>query len=529
MTIRGTTLFPVNLPATAVTLLATTVAAAMLLPAGYLIVRIWGDAGAAIDVMTSANARRALRDTLLLASTASAGAIAIAIPAAWLTTRTDLPFARWWFVLLSLPLAIPSYVAAMTLVMFAGPRGILQGWLEPLGVERLPEIYGFWGAWMSLTLFTFPYVLLPVRAALSAMDRSLEEASRSLGKPGFVTFLRVVLPQLRPAAVAGGLLVALYTLSDFGAVSIMSFPSLTQQVYVQYRGTFDRDAAASLAMLLVLVATVIVVAEGFTRGRARYHAVSAVRRPVRVRLGRWKWLALGYVGLIVTVALVLPISVLGWYVYQGLENGEPLHAVREAGTNSAYASLLAALATVAAALPVAYMAVRRPGWYSAIIERLSFAGYALPGIVVALALVFFGANYAPVVYQTLPLLIFAYMVNFLPQALGTTRATFLQVNPKTEEAGRSLGRSPLYVFFRVTLPQLLPGISAAGALVFLTVMKELPATLLLSPIGFDTLAVQVWSLSTEAFFTRASFAASVLVLISAVPMFILAMRERTPA
>jgi iron(III) transport system permease protein len=516
-------------PAIAIGLVALAVAAAMLLPAIYLLLRVSQDFGASIDVMTGSRAISALGNTVMLAGAASLGALGIAVPAAWLTTRTDLPFARLWFVLLSLPLAIPSYVAAMTLVIFLGPRGVLQGWLEPLGVDRLPDIYGFWGAWLALTLFTFPYVLLPVRAALMSMDRSLEEAARSLGKSNLVTFVRVILPQLRPAAVAGALLVALYVLSDFGAVSIMNFPSLSQQIYVQYRGTLDRDAAASLAMLLVMVALVIVVAEGFTRGRARYHAVAAARRPVRIRLGRWKWAGLVYVSTIVGLALVLPIGILGWQVSQGLSQGESVQAIRSASINSAYVAGFAAVVTVAAALPVSYLAVRRPGAFSAIIERVSYSGYALPGIVIALALVFFGANYAPVLYQTLPLLVFAYMVLFLPQALGTTRAGFLQINPRTEEAGRSLGRSPVYVFFRVTLPQLLPGMSAAGALVFLTVIKELPATLLLSPIGFDTLAVQVWSLSSEAYFTRAAFAASVLVLISAVPMVIMAIRERTPA
>ena len=529
MTVRVPRYAAFDAPAIAIGLVALAVAAAMLLPAIYLLLRVSQDFGASIDVMTGSRAISALGNTVMLAGAASLGALGIAVPAAWLTTRTDLPFARLWFVLLSLPLAIPSYVAAMTLVIFLGPRGVLQGWLEPLGVDRLPDIYGFWGAWLALTLFTFPYVLLPVRAALSSMDRSLEEASQSLGKSGIVTFVRVVLPQLRPAAAAGALLVALYTLSDFGAVSIMNFPSLSQQIYVQYRGTLDRDAAAALAILLVLVAVVVVVAEGFTRGRARYHPVSASRRPGRIRLGRWKWAALAYVGAIVSIALVLPLGVLAWYTSQGLAQGESLQAIREPGLNSAYVSLIAAIVTVLAALPVAYLAVRRPGIFSVVVERLSYSGYALPGIVIALTLVFFGANYAPFLYQTIPLLVFAYMVSFLPQALGATRASFLQINPKTEEAGRSLGKSPLHVFFRITLPQLLPGMTAAGGLVFLTVMKELPATLLLSPIGFDTLAIQAWDLSREGFFTRASFAASVLVIISAVPMLIMAIRERTPA
>lgn len=514
---------------TVVRLLATVVALAMLLPAFYLLVRVSGDWGAAWNTITSPRAFDALRRTIVLATTVALGTVALAVPIAWLTTRTDLPFARAWFVLLSLPLAIPSYVSAMTLVLFLGPRGILQGWLEPLGVDRLPEIYGFWGAWLALTFFTYPYVLLPVRAALLSLDRSFEEAARSLGGSPIVSFFRVVLPQLRPAIVAGALLVALYTLSDFGAVSLMDFGSLSRQVYVQYRGTFDRDAAAALGLLLVMVAVVVVTLEALTRTRARYHSLAQPRRPRKVQLGRWKWPAMAFLCAVFTIAIAIPLGVLAYQVSVGLSHGESLQTLRSPMLNSAWAALLAAVATVLAALPIAYIAARRPGPYASLLERLAYSGYALPGIVIGLALVFFGANYAPWAYQTLPLLVFAFMVRFLPEALGPSRASFLRINPRTEEAGRSLGRSSVYVFFRVTLPQLLPGLSAAGALVFLTAIKELPVTLLLSPIGFDTLAVQVWSLSSEAYFTRASYAASVLVITSAIPMFIMAMRERTQA
>lgn len=513
---------------TVVGILATAVALAMLLPAVYLVLRVSGDWGLAWETMSSARAMDALQRTIILAATVSLGTIAIAVPIAWLTTRTDLPFARVWFVLLALPLAIPSYVSALTLVLFLGPRGILQGWLEPLGVDRLPEIYGFWGAWLALTLFTYPYVLLPVRSALLSLDRSFEEAARSLGRAPLATFFRVVLPQLRPSIVAGALLVALYTLSDFGAVSLMDFGSLSRQVYVQYNGTFDREAAASLGLLLVFVAVAVVTLEALTRSRARYHSISQPRQPRKTPLGRWKWVALGYLSAIFLVSLAIPLGVLLHRVGVGLSHGESLQALGEPARNSAWAALLAAGATVVVALPIAYMASRRPGPYSSALERLSYSGYALPGIVIGLSLVHFASQYAPWLYFTLPLLIFAFVVRFLPEALGPARASFLRINPRTEEAGRSLGRSSVYVFLRVTLPQLVPGLSAAGALVFLTAMKELPVTLMLSPIGFDTLAVQVWSLSSEAFFTRASYAATVLVFLSAIPVLVMAARERSP-
>jgi iron(III) transport system permease protein len=245
-----------------------------------------------------------------------------------------------------------------------------------------------------------------------------------------------------------------------------------------------------------------------------------------VALGRWRWPAIAWLSFLALVCVGMPLFVLGWQVIEGVSNGEPLQTLTSAIRNSMLASLLGALLTVAAAMPIAWMAVRRPGTVSRVFERASYSGYALPGIVVALALVFFGARYVPALYQTLPWLLFAYMVRFLPEALGASRSSLLQINPATEEAGRSLGHGGFVVFVRVTLPQMVPGLSAAGALVFLTIMKELPATLLLSPIGFDTLAVDVWSLSREAYFARAAFAATTLVVLAGIPVALLALREK---
>jgi iron(III) transport system permease protein len=505
---------------------AALVAAAALLPALYLVIRASQDGGAAWTILTSRRALETSVNTLLLGAATAGGATAIAVPLAWLTTRTDLPGRRIWAVLLGLPLAIPSYVGAFALVSALGPRGILQDWLEPVGVDRLPEIYGFFGAWLALTLFTYPYVLLPARAALLGVDRSVEEAARSLGKGPIETFLRITVAQIRPAVASGALIVALYALSDFGAVSILRFDSLSRVIYLQYTGTFDRSAAAVFALILVAIAVLIVAAEAATRGRARYHVHVGRGAPPPARLGRWKLPALAFCAFVLLVALVLPLGVIGYWLVRGIAEGETFGGFGEAARNSSMAALLAALVTVVAALPVGYLAARRPGPWASLVEKSSYSGYALPGITVALALVFLAANYATFAYQTLALLVFAYAVRFVPQAIGACRSAFLQVNPKVEEAGRGLGKPPSAVFFRITLPQLMPGLSAGAALVFLTTIKELPATLLLSPIGFDTLAVQVWSASSEAFFARAALPALILVGLSSLPMAYLSLRER---
>ena len=467
--------------------LAAGVGAAMLLPLVYLVIRA-SEHGTVFETLTRASTIETLIRTCLLAAAVTAAAILISLPAAWLTTRTDLPFRGVWSVLFSLPLVFPSYVGAFVLVAALGPRGIVQNWLEPLGVDRLPEIYGFWGAWLAITLFTFPYVLIPLRAAMKGLDQSMDDAARSLGASSFGTFFRVTLPQLRPALAAGGLLVALYTLSDFGAVSILRFDSLTRVIFIQYKSAFDRSEAASLALLLAAVALAAVWIESMTRGKARYHSEAVRRTPKIVRLGGWRWPALVFCVSLVMISLVLPASVLVYWLVRGLDAGQSVSFIGSAAVNSVQVSSLAAAAAILFALPVAVFSVRYPGALSRLIERASYTGFALPGISIALALVFFGANYAPWIYQTLPLLVFAYVVRFMPQALGASRTSLLQTNPKTEEAARGLGQGKLAVLRRITLPQLQPGLSTGALLVFLTAIKELPATLLLSPIGFSTLA-----------------------------------------
>jgi iron(III) transport system permease protein len=510
---------------------ALLVAAAMTLPLAYLGLRALGNGwGELSEVALRPRTLAVLGRSVMLAAVVTAASVAVAVPLAWLTVRTDLPGRRAWAILAALPLVIPSYVGGFVLVSMFGPKGFVQEFLSPLGVERLPEIYGLPGAVLALTLFSYPYVFLTVRGALRGTDPALEEASRSLGSGGWATFFRVTLPQLRPAIVAGALLVALYSLSDFGAVSLLQFDSFSREIYTQYRSAFDRTPAAILALMLVALTAAILALETRFRGRARYHRSTAgsvrPRAGSIVALGRWRWPALLFCGVVVLLALVVPIGVLVFWLARGLAAGEPLRLLWGAAFNSVYVSALAAGVAALAAVPVAILAVRHPGRVAGFVERLSYLGYALPGIVLALALVFFGANFAPALYGTLALLVFAYAVHFLPQAVGATRSALLQVRPSVEEAARGLGRGPAEVVTTVTAPLASSGILAGAALVFLTTMKELPATLLLSPLGFDTLATSIWTATSEAFYARAAAPALLLIAVSALPMYLLVVRER---
>ncbi|GAB4423539.1 MAG: iron ABC transporter permease [Anaerolineae bacterium] len=507
---------------------AVVVALLALLPLGYLVLRA-SEAGLdkVLDILLRPRTHEIFLGSAGLALAVTAASVVLGVGLAWLTVRTDLPGRKVWAILTVLPLVIPSYVGAFALVSALGPKGLLQGLLAPLGVERLPSIYGFWGAFLALTLFTYPYMLLSVRAALRGLDPSLEEAARSLGRSPWRVFREITLPHLRPSIVAGGLLVSLYTLSDFGAVSMLRFDSFTRAIYMQYSASLDRSVAAVLALLLVGLTLVILVGEQKMRGKARYYRSSSgtVRPAAPVKLGKWRWPALAFCSAVVLLALVMPLGVIVYWLARGIGTGQALSLQPGVVFNSVAASGGAALLAIVAAIPITVLAIRFPGRVSRWLERSTYIGYALPGIVIALALVFFGANFATVLYQTIFLLLFAYVVRFLPQAIGSTRSSLLQVSPRLEEASRNLGRSPLQTLATVTVPLVRPGLLTGLALVFLTAMKELPATLLLGPTGFSTMATRIWDYTAEAFFAQASVPALLLVLVSAVAVWLILSQE----
>ena len=515
-------------PPLAVWLPALLVGLAMLLPLAYLVLRSVGASQEAWELLFRSSTAHILGRSLLLVATVTACSVAIAVPLAWLTVRTDLPYRRLWTVLTVLPLVIPSYVGGFLVVSALGPKGLIQLLLSgPFGVDRLPEIYVLLGATVTLTLLSYPYVLLTVRGALLTLDPASEESARSLGHGPLSTLFRVTIPQVRPAIAAGALLVALYTLSDFGAVSLLRYETFTWAIYQQYETSFDRSIASLLSLVLVGLAIFILLTEGYTRGRMRYYRTGSgtPRLPRAFALRRWRWPALGLCSGVVLAALVLPLSVLVYWLVRGVASGEPLLVLWAATRNSIYASGLTAVAAALCAIPVAVLLVRHTGLFSRMLERASFVGYALPGVVVALALVFFGSSFARPLYQTPWLLVFGYLVLFFPAALGASRSSLLQVSPRLEDAARGLGRTPIQTLASVTVPLMRPGLFMGATLVFLITMKELPATLILGPLGFKTLATAIWSASSEAFFARAAAPAITLILVSSIPIAYLVIRQ----
>jgi iron(III) transport system permease protein len=425
--------------------------------------------------------------------------------AAWLVERTTLPGRRMWNALLVAPLAVPAFVNSF-------------GW-----VSLTPRVEGYTGALLVVTLSYYPFVYLPVAAMLRGLDPALEETAQALGHGPWHTFARVVLPQLRPALLGGGLLVGLHVLSEFGALQMLRFPTFTTAIYDQYQSTFNGPAANAIAGVLALCCLLLLLLELRLRGRARYARVGsgAARALVPARLGTATLPALLGVATVVVLAIGVPLASLTRWLVEGSSVAFPVRELASAAATSIGLAAAAALITSVLALPVAWLSVRHEGWMSTLVERSTYFGGALPGIVVALALVTVTLKLVEPAYQTTGLLLVAYAVLFLPRAVVSQRAAVSQAAPVLDDVAHALGAGPFGTMRRVTLPLLAPGIGAGAALVFLAVVTELTSTLLLSPIGTHTLATEFWKGASSVAYGAAAPYAALMVLISGPATFLL--------
>jgi iron(III) transport system permease protein len=506
---------------------ASVVAALFALPLGYL---VWENAARGTDVVAilrSEDALGPLWRTLVLATTVSAAAAVLGTSLAWLTMRTDLPGRRMWRVLLALPLVVPSFVGALAVLSAFAPGGLVDVALGPLGLDRPPRVEGFWAAAVVLTLLTYPYVYLPVAARLAVLPPSLEESARSLGRSPWSVFRTVVLPQLSGATWAGTLLVFLYALSEFGAVQLLRYDTLTRAIYSAR--LFDRQVSLALSLVLGVVALAVTVAErAVSRRRITTEAVGR-GRPLQAPLGRWTPLALAFVGAVAGLALLAPVGVLLHWALRGALGDVALHAGRlpSAAATSAGLGLVTAVVAIAVVLPLAYLTARYRSLAGDGASSLVVSGFALPGLVVALSLVFFvlQAPLASGLYQTYVLLVFAYVVHFGSQAMRAGHVAVGGVPRRLDDAARALGARRARRLLTVDLPLMRGGLAAGAGLVLLSTMKELPATLVLRPLGAETLATRIWSSSTEGFYAEAGLAALVLVAVSGVLTWVLTIRN----
>jgi iron(III) transport system permease protein len=501
----------------------------VLTPLSYLVLRAFGaDAQGLREIVFRQRNLELAGSTLLLTAAVLLTTTLIALPLALLAARTTFRPRRLLMLLGVLPLAIPGYVGAYAMLAASGAGGAI----DTLTGIAWPGPSGFWGALGVLTLFTFPYLFLNLHAALRGQDPALEDAARLLGRSPWQTFVSVTVPYLRPAWLSGALLTALHVLGDFSVVSLMRYPTFSAAIYQQYTAAYDRVYSAWLALLLLVLTGVVLWLEALLMRGVFLTRVSpgGARTLSTVRLGRFTPLAWAFVLLLAGAALVVPLGTTLYWLRPGTGvvgmGASDWSGLWEALGSALGAASLAALTTTALAFPLAYIGSRYSGRWARFTERAAYLGYATPPLAFALALVFFSLRVVPPLYQTLPLLILAYTLHFVAEAVGPLRTGLTRATPRLEEAARVLGLRPVQTLTRVTLPLLRPGLLVSAAFVFLSVMKELPLTLLLAPIGFETLARNVWAYTEEAQYASAAPYALALTACGALLTLLILQRER---
>lgn len=479
-------------------ILSVVFAALALIPLGFV---VWAMAATgwetAAALIFRARVASLLTNTVLLIVFTVPACVALAVSLAWLTERTDLPGARLWSWLSVAPLAVPAFVHS-------------YAWI---GVW--PGLNGLWaGVAISIVAY-FPFIYLPVTASLRLLDPALEDQAASLGLGPGAVFFRVVLPQLRLSILGGALLVGLHLLAEYGLFAMIRFDTFTTAIIDQFQSTYNGVAANMLALVLVLCCLLLLSLDAAIRGQRRYARIgSGVAKRLRITcLRAWRYPALLLPLAAAAFSLGIPAITLGhWLIAGGVEIWR-FDAIGLALVQTLQICFVGGLVTTAAAVPIAWLSVRRPNRSSRLIEGCYYLASAMPGVVVALALVTVTVRIAPL-YQTLATIVFAYVIMFLPRALVSLRASIAQVPKELEQAAESLGRSPARALWSTTIRLAAPGAAAGLALSSLGIMNELTATQMLAPNGTRTLAMAFWALTGEIDYAGAAPYALLMVLFS---------------
>ena len=497
-----------------------------LIPLVYLSIKaLSADGTAVMQIVFRWRNARLFLNTLLLTGGVLVLNLLLATPAAWLTSRIDLKGRHLWTVLCALPLAIPGYVTAYALLAIGGNTGIVAQFFG----TSIPRLSGYWGSLLALSAYTSPYLFLNLRTALLGLDPNLEESARSLGYNPYEAFFHVILPQLRPAFYASGLIISLHVLGDFGVVSLMRYETFSYALYTEYMLSFDHIYAAWLALMLLIFTGGLLYLETRLLNQVTLHRAGhgTTGQPSLIRPRVWGLPAYFYLGVLIFFTVIVPAGAVVLWIFRGFDVSA-LGGLLAALIGSLSAAIPTGILCALLAVPFAYISVRHPSGISNALGRVAYIVYAIPPLAFALSLIFFVLNVVPFIYKTLLVLISACALHFLAEAIGPVRSSLYQVSPNLEEAARSLGYSRVQSFFRTLFPVLIRGMLTATALVFLATMKELPLTFLLSPAGYETLALNVWSYTTEAMFAEAAPYALAILVFSGVFVGILISRDEKP-
>ena len=499
---------------------ASAVAALMAVPLVFLLIEAAGaGAGELRSLIFRPLTWSLLWNTVRLSAVVTVACAVIGTAAAWCVERTDLPGHRVWAVLVVIPLAIPDFVVSF-------------GWNS-----LWTWAHGFTGAVIVMTLAVYPLVYLPVAASLRGADPSQEEVARSLGVGRVRTFTRITLGQAKGAIGGGCLLVALVLLAEFGAFEILGYQTFTTEIFTKFHG-YSFAASCALSLVLVLLSLLVLAGEATLRGSGRGGRVARTgpmtqRITPPQRLGRLRWPVLALFAALVVLALGIPVASALYWMAAGLppalSGGANVSLLNAAAHTAGYGGAAGVLATVLA-FPVALLAVRQSGRARHFLEGSTYLVLGMPGVVVAFALSYFTERYlAGFGYGTAALLVGCYAIMFFPLALVGVKASLARAPVSLDEVARSLGQRRLAVLFRVTARLAGPGLVAAFCLVFLSVVTELTATLLLIPTGTQTLATQFWAYQTNLSYSQAAPFALVMMVVAAVPSYLLGRFFQRPA
>lgn len=503
------------------TLVVTAVAAVVLSPILWAIVRGLGAGDVWGDLWWNGQLRTIFITTIALAAIVSSVSSFLGAILAWITTRTDVFGRRALAIVGVAPLGIPPFLVAAVLLALLGPGGAIP---RMTGWPRVP-IFGLTGSSLVLTVVCTPYSLLFTRAALLRSDPALEDAAASLGAGRIRTLFQVTLPLIRPAAIAGALISALYCLVDFGVVSLLRTNTFSAAIYTQLTTRFSRAGASALSLVLVLVGLGVLLIHGWVLKKAPPPSTSPTCGTAPpIRLGRYRWPVTLIAWAYALAVIVIPVATLFGWAVRATGDGLRINYLTET-LRTVIPSAAAAVIAVVTAVPIARMVTRYPGWISSAISRSSQLSDAMPGVVIGLALTSITNLWLPTIYSTVTVVVIAYVILFMTRAIQGSIAAFVPVSRDIEDAAQALAHRNVTVWTRVIAPVIRPGIAATWLVVFLSAARELPATLLLRPPGFNTLATAIWNQTSEGYYELASIPAVILVAISLVTAMVIIRRS----
>jgi iron(III) transport system permease protein len=483
-----------------------------------------------------------IQNTLWLTLWVGIGVTVIGVATAWITTMCRFPGRGFFEWALILPLAVPAYVMAYAYTDFLQFTGPVQTWLRGQfgwGPREywFPDVRSVGGAAVIFSFVFYPYVYLLARAAFLEHAGGMIEAGRSLGYGPWRSFFRLALPLARPGVAAGVALALMETLADFGTVAYFALPTFTTGIYRAWLSLGDRTAAAQLAAALLGFVALVLIAERLSRGRARFDDRSARRPLAPQRLqGPPAWCAVLACALPLVVGFFVPAAILLDLALDGddLQFGARYFRLV---LNSVSLSAMTAICAVALVLPMAYAVRSGSGVIARVAHHLAALGYAVPGAVIAVGILIpvtrldhalsgmllsvFGISTGLILTGGIAALVYAYLVRFLAVALQSVEAGLAKVTPSMDDAARSLGATPARILARVHVPLLMPSLLTAALMVFVDVMKELPATFMMRPFNFDTLAVHAYNLASDERLSELAIPALTIVAVGVVPLVLL--------